>query len=410
MKKLTNDQRRHLRALLESVSDINDLQGPDGLLASISGEGINMLLEAERNEHLGYPPNAVEGYNTGNSRNGYSKKTVKTSHGELDLAIPRDRNGTFLPVVVPPHSRVLGELERKVLALYARGMSTRDIHDQLGEIYGSAISPTTISSITDQIIPKMQEWQNRPLESLYVFTFLDAIYLKVRREGRVQNTAVYTCLGVTLQGRKQLLGLWVGEQEGARYWQTILTDLSNRGVEDILFVCVDGLKGFPEAIASLFPQAEVQQCIIHAIRRAMQYVSYTDRKLFAADLRLVYTAQTESDALLHLDALEAAWGKKYPHAIATWRSNWTHLCTFFAYPQCIRKIMYTTNAVESVHRQMRKAVKTKGAFPSEDAAMKALFLNLQIVEKKWKATSPRWPDVLNYLMVSHENRIKPFCI
>jgi len=232
--------------------------------------------------------------------------------------------------------------------------------------------------------------------------------MKVRREGRVQNTAVYTCLGVTLQGEKQILGLWIGEKEGARFWQTVLTDLSNRGVEDILIACIDGLNGFADAIESIFPYTEIQECVIHAIRRSLKYVSWKDRKAFVADLKLVYKAPKEEDALSALEHLDEQWGTKHPQAIATWRNQWTYLSTYFAYPECIRRIIYTTNAVEAVHRQMRKVTKTKSSFPSEEAAMKLLFLNLRIIEKKWTMCLPHWSDVLNYLMVSHHERIKPY--
>jgi transposase-like protein len=294
------------------------------------------------------------------------------------------------------------------LTLYAVGMSTRDISEQLERLYGPSISPSMVSQITDSILPRMQEWQNRLLDPVYVFMFLDAIHLKVRRDGRVQNTAVYTCLGVTLEGEKQLLGLWIGEAEGARFWQGVLTDLKNRGVVDILFVCVDGLTGFPDAIESIFPNAEVQECVIHAIRRSLKYVAWNSRKAFMGDLKLVYKAMTEQEGLQALDHLESTWGKRYPQAVATWRNHWPYLSTFFAYPECIRRTIYTTNAVEAVHRQMRKVTKTKAAFPSQEAALKQLFLNLRLVEKKWTMRLSKWNEVLNYLMVSHHKRISPY--
>jgi putative transposase len=405
---LTEDQLTQLKKQVQEAKNIDDLMGKNGVLAHLASTIINGLLEAERDAFLGYPSHAVEGHHIGNSRNGYSKKTVQSSHGKVPLKIPRDRQGSFTPTIVPPHRRILGSLEDQVLALYAVGMSTRDISEQLEQLYGPAISPTVVSQITDLIIPKMQEWQNRLLDPLYVFIFLDAIHLKVRREGRVQNTAVYTCLGVNLQGEKQLLGLWIGTQEGARFWQSVLTDLSNRGVRDILIACVDGLTGFPEAIASVFCKTEVQQCVIHAIRRSLQYVAWKNRKAFISDLQQVYKASTEQDALHALDRLEDAWSKQYSQACATWRNNWKHLSTFYAYPECIRRIIYTTNSVEAVHRQMRKVTKTKSSFPSEEAAMKLLFLNLRLVEKKWTMTIPNWSDCLNYLMVSHHERFNQF--
>ena len=403
---LTDKQLKQLQEQVKNVKSVKDLMGKDGLLSQLAAEIINGLLETERDVHLGYPPHAVEGHNTGNNRNGYSKKTVQSERGPLKLKVPRDRDGSFAPKIVPPHTRVLDGLEEQVLALYAVGLSTRDISAQLEQLYGPSISPTLVSEITDRILTQMREWQNRPLEPVYAFVFLDAIHLKARREGRVQTVAVYTCLGITLEGKKQLLGLWIGEAEGARFWQTVLTDLSNRGVTDILFACVDGLNGFPEAIASVFPRAEVQECVIHAIRRSLQYVAWKNRRAFMRDLKPVYRASTEEEGLQALDHLESVWGAQYPQAIATWLNHWQYLSTFFAYPECIRRIMYTTNAVEAVHRQMRKVTKTKSAFPSEEAALKLLFLNLRIVEEKWTMRGHQWHDVLNYLMISHRERVE----
>jgi transposase-like protein len=404
----TDAQLEKLKQLAKNVHSLNDLLGKDGLITAMTADIINSLLESERDIHLGYPPHAVEGHHSGNSRNGYSKKTVQSPRGPMELKIPRDRDGSFTPQLVPPHSRVLDGVEEQVLSLYAAGMSTRDISEQLERLYGPSISPSMVSQITDSMLPRMQEWQNRMLDPVYVFVFLDAIHLKVRREGRVQNTAVYTCLGVNLDGEKQLLGLWIGEAEGARFWQSVLTDLSNRGVVDIFVACVDGLAGFPEAIASIFPKTQVQECIIHAIRRSIKYVPWNDQKAFMADLKQVYKAATEEAALCALDELEHSWGKRYPQAIATWRNHWPYLSTFFAYPECIRRVIYTTNAVEAIHRQMRKVTKTKGAFPNQESALKQLFLNLELVAKKWTMTLPKWKEVLNYLVVSHRERIESY--
>ena len=405
---LTDEQFEKLKNQLKNVKSINDLMGKDGVITQMLGTAINAMLETERDDHLGYPPYAVHGRKSGNSRNGYSKKTVQSSRGPVELDVPRDRDGSFTPAVVPKHKQVLEEIEDKVLALYARGMSTRDISSQLEELYGTEVSATLISQMTDRILPVMHEWQNRTLDPLYVIVFLDAIHMKIRREGRVQSTAIYTCIGVNIDGEKHVLGLWVGEQEGARFWQTVITEIANRGVRDILIACIDGLTGFPEAIASVFPQTEVQTCVIHAIRRSMKYVAEKNRKKFAADLKLIYKAQTEEEALVELTGLETKWAGQYPLATATWRTNWRELSTFFAYPECIRRMIYTTNAVEAVHRQMRKVTKTKGAFPSEESAIKLLFLNLKVVEKNWTRTLSNWSDVLNYLMVSHHDRIKPY--
>ncbi len=405
---LTEEQLAQLKEQIRNATSLDDVMGKDGLINGLIGTILNGLLEAERDTHLGYPPHAVEGRGTGNSRNGYSKKTVKSTHGALDLKIPRDRDGSFTPTIIPPHRRVLGSLEDAVLALYAVGVSTRDISEQLEHLYGPAISPALVSQITDSVLPLMLEWQNRPLDALYVVVFLDAIHLKVRREGRVQNTAVYTCLGVRVDGTKQLLGLWIGEQEGARFWQTVLTALANRGVKDILIACVDGLTGFPDAIASVFPRTEVQQCVIHAIRRSLLFIPRKKRNAFIKELRPVYVAPTEQEALRTLDALDETWGKTYPQAIATWRNNWQYLSTCFAYPDAFRRLIYTTNAVESVHSMMRRATKTKAAFPTEEAALKMIFLQLWRLERKWTIPLTNWADTLNYLTISHRERVTPY--
>ncbi len=402
---LTQEQIAQLQEKIRNATSLDDVMGKDGLINDLIGTIVNGLLEAERDVHLGYPPHAVEGHGTGNSRNGFSKKTVKSARGALDVKIPRDRDGSFTPTLIPPHRRVLGSLEDAVLALYAVGVSTRDISEQLEHLYGPAISPALVSQITDTVLPMMIEWQNRPLDPLYVMVFLDAIHLKVRRDGRVQTTAVYTCVGVRVDGTKHLLGLWIGDQEGARFWQGVLTDLANRGIKDMLFVCVDGLTGFPDAIATVFPRAEIQQCVIHAIRRSLTYVTWKDKKEFMQQLKQVYTAPTEPEAQRALDALAATWEKPYPQAIATWRNNWQYLSTYFAYPECIRRLIYTTNAVEAVHSMMRRATKTKAAFPNEEAALKLLFLQLRKLEAKWEKPLPNWAKVLNYIALSHHERV-----
>jgi putative transposase len=405
---LTDEHIELLRAQVKDVDNVEALMSKNGPVAHLLSTIINGMLEAERDHHLGYPAHAVEGHHTGNSRNGYSKKTVQTTYGQIPLAVPRDRDGSFTPTVVPPHRRVLGTIEDAVLALYAIGVSTRDISEQLEQVYGPVISPTLVSQITDSVLPMMLEWQNRPLDPLYAFLFLDAIHLKVRHEGRVQTMAVYTCLGVNIEGEKQLLGLWIGEQEGARFWQCVLTELANRGVKDVLIACIDGLSGFPEAIASVFPRTEVQECIIHTIRRSMNYVATKNQPSFMADLKQVYKAATESEATQAFERLESTWEKLYPQAITTWRNNWQYLSTFFAYPAAIRKIIYTTNPVESVHRQMRKVTKNKSALPSKEAALKLLFLHIRRVEKKWNAPMPNWNEIRNYLMISHRERVEPY--
>jgi len=369
-------------------------------------DALQEMLEAELEVELGYCKGDKKNKKTDNRRNGHTEKTVKTQFGEHTIEVPRDRNGDFEPVVVPKNKRDISGIEEKVISLYARGMSTRDIHDQVKEIYGIELSAEMVSKITDNIIPQIKEWQNRPLESVYPFVFMDAIHYKVREDGQIKSKAAYVVLGVNLDGFKDILGIWIGENESSKFWLGVLNDLTNRGVKDVLMFCVDGLTGLKEAIAAAYPKAEIQRCIIHQLRNSFKYVSYKDLKEFAKDFKEVYKAVNEETALENLRELEEKWGKKYPHAIKSWEMNWDVLSPFFKYPDEVRTIMYTTNIIEGFHRQLRKVTKTKTMFPSDQSLEKMLYLASQNVVKKWTQRYKNWDLILNQLTIFFEGRIE----
>lgn len=404
---LTTQMIEQLKADLKNVRTYQDLMGEDGAIRKLIKCSLEGILEAELSEHLGYEKYSPTGKNTGNSRNGKTCKTIRNDNGEIDITVPRDRNGSFDPVIVKKYERTFGPIEDKIISMYAKGISTRDIQAHIREIYGFDISPTLVSNITDKVLDIAKQWHNRPLESLYPIVFFDAIHYKVQSEGRVITKAAYTALAVDITGKKDLLGLWVSEAEGANFWLNIFTELKNRGVEDILITCVDGLKGFPDAIHTVFPKAEVQLCIIHLIRNTLKYVASKDQKPFLQDLRKVYTSPTEEAALTELDNLETIWGRKYPLPIKTWRNNWCNASAFFKFPQEIRTIIYTTNAVEAVHRQFRKITKTKSLFPNDESLKKILFLVYRDLSKKWSLMPVKnWAIVLSHLSIIFEERIK----
>ncbi|MFH1196814.1 MAG: IS256 family transposase [bacterium] len=402
---LTEEMIEQLKADLKKAKTYQDLMGENGAIKKIIKLSLEGMLDAELTEHLGYEKYSPLGKNNGNARNGKSHKTLRNDNGEIDLAVPRDRNGLFDPIVIKKYERTLGPIEDKIISMYAKGMTVRDIQSHIHEIYGMDISPTLVSNITDKIIDLAKEWHNRPLEKLYPIVFFDAIHYKVIDSGKVVNKAAYTCLSLDTDGRKDLLGLWVSEAEGANFWLTVLTELKNRGVQDILIACVDGLKGFPEAINTVFPKTEIQLCIIHLIRNTLKYIASKDQKKFMQELKTVYSAPTEEAALIALDKLEEAWSKKYSLALKTWRNNWVHASTFFKYPDEIRKIIYTTNAVEAVHRQFRKVTKSKSLFPNDDALKKMLFLAYRDLSKKWTMQIQNWAVVLSHLSVIFEERL-----
>jgi transposase-like protein len=396
-----------VQAELAKVQSMDDFFGKEGVFAKLFASTLEQMLEGELTEHLGYEPYEAAGRNSGNNRNGHYAKKVRTSTGETSVQVPRDRNGEFEPEIISRYAGNTNELEEKVLAMYAKGMSTRDIAGTLAELYGVDISAATISTITEKVWPLVEAWQNRPLARIYPIVYLDAIHIKLRREGRVADTAVYNVLGVDMEGHRDILGHWIGDgAEGANFWLSVLTDLQNRGVVDIFLACIDGLNGFSEAIAAVFPQTQVQRCVIHQIRSSLKYVSWKDRKAFVADLKRVYRAATRDEAEANLTQLDQRWGTKYPMAVRSWQNNWTEVATFFDYPSEIRRIIYTTNSVENYHRQLRKVTKTKAAFPTPEAARKLLYLATQRITRQWNAPIWEWAKILNQLAIRFEGRFE----
>lgn len=394
-----------LRALIKERG-IKDLKGIQDLVKELTGSLIEEMLDGELESQLGYSKWDYRNKNTDNSRNGYSEKTLKSSQGEITVEIPRDRNGEFEPQLIKKYDTDISEIEDKILFLYSQGISTRDIQKTINEIYGFEIDDTKVSRITDKILPVVREWQERPLESVYAFVLFDALHIKLRENGSVVKKAVYIALGTDMDGYRNVLGIWVDATEGAKYWLNVFNGLKSRGVEDILVASIDGLKGFVEAIEVAFPKAEIQRCIIHQIRASTRYVSYKDLRPITADLRLVYQAPTEKDALVHLEAFECKWKEKHPQMVKSWRENWDELSTMFKYPPKIRKLIYTTNAIENFNRQIRKVTKTKGAFVSEDAAMKILYLTAMKVTETWQTPVPAWGEILGNLKVFFGDRVK----
>jgi len=406
---LTEEMIEQLKADLSKAKSYNDLMGKDGAIKKLISKTLEQMLEAELTEHLGYERYSSDGKNSGNSRNGKTHKTLKNDNGEIELTVPRDRNGEFDPVIVKKYEKTIGPIEDKIISMYAKGMTTRDIQTHITELYGIDISPTLVSNITNKIVHLAQEWQNRPLEKIYSIVFFDAIHYKIRDESRkVTSKAAYTCLAVNMEGHKDLLGLWISEAEGANFWLNILTELKNRGVEDIFIASIDGLKGFPEAINTIFPKTEIQLCIIHQIRNTLKYVASKDQKQFMKELKEVYKAPTEEAALINLDRLEESWGKKYSLAIKSWRNNWDNLATFFKYPQEIRTVIYTTNAVEALHRQFRKVTKSRSLFPNDDALKKMLYLAYRDLSKKWTMPIRNWALVLSNFSIYFKDRFDDF--
>jgi len=391
-------QQFNLDEALELVKQGARIDGKDGVLAPLIKQLTEAVLEAEIESHLS---NEIR-----NRKNGKSTKTMKSSVGSFELDVPRDRNGSFEPQIVKKHQTHISEqIEEKILSLYGLGNSYQQIVEHIEELYGLEFSKATISSITDKVIPLLKEWQQRPLESIYPFVWLDAIHYKVKENGKYISKAVYTILGVRLDGRKEVMGLYLSESEGANFWLQVLTDVYNRGVKDILIASVDGLKGFPEAINSIFPKTEVQLCIVHQIRNSLRYVASKNQKEFMKDLKLVYQAVSKEAAEMELDNLESKWGKKYPIVIQSWRNKWEHLSAYFKYPEDIRRIIYTTNIIESVHRQFRKLTKTKGAFPNENSLLKLLYMGIQNASKKWTMPIWNWSLTISQLAILFEGRL-----
>jgi putative transposase len=387
--------------LLKQRRKPEDVQG---LLKQFTKAVVERAMEAEMNEHLGYEKHDPAGANSGNSRNGFTRKTLTGEFGEMEIATPRDRNGEFEPRIVRKNQTRWPGFDDKILSMYARGMTTREIQGHLEEMYQVEVSPSLISEVTDGVMEQARAWQNRPLEPFYGVVFLDALYVKMRHEGRVENRAVYVALGINLEGRKEVLGLWTAANEGAKFWLNVLTELRNRGVRDVYLVCVDGLKGFPQAIESIFPNAQVQLCIVHLVRASLNYVTWQDRKQVVADLKPIYKALTADEAERQLTEFATTW-PKYPAITRMWREQWERVIPFFAFPEEVRKVVYTTNAVESLHMSLRKIIKTRGSFPTEEAAIKLLYLALMKVSAKWEYVQG-WKQMLNYLDTFCGDRIR----
>ncbi|MEZ5453061.1 MAG: IS256 family transposase [Thiothrix sp.] len=368
---------------------------------------VEAALNAELDDHLGYAKHSKSPA-TGNSRNGRTRKTLKGQHGEVEIETPRDRNGSFEPLLVKKNQTRLTRMDDQILYLYAKGMSTRDIVDSFQEMYGADVSPTLVSNVTAAVIDKVTEWQSRPLDPIYPILYLDALVVKIRKGKQVINQSVYLVLGVTLEGHKELLGMWLSDTEGAKFWLGVLTDLQNRGVQDVLIACVDGLSGFPEAINAVFPQTDIQLCIVHMVRNSLKYVPWKDYRAVTADLKEIYQSSTEEQGKLALRQFGERWDNKYPQISRSWTEKWENLNTFFAYPADIRKAIYTTNAIESLNSVVRKAVKKRKVFPNEDSAKKVLFLAMQQASRKWTMPIRDWKAALNRFMILFEDRLKGF--
>jgi putative transposase len=391
--------------LLKGYQKPEDLIGESGLLKQLTKALIERALKSELTHHLGYEKHEEAAGSGSNRRNGASRKRLKGDFGEVEIGVPRDRESSFEPKIVAKHQTRWTGFDDKVLSMYARGMSTREIQGHLQEIYGVEVSPALISQVTEEVMEEVKLWQGRPLDAVYPIVYLDALFVKMRHEGRVENRAVYVAIGVTLEGRKEVLGLWTSASEGAKFWLSILTELRNRGVRDIFIACVDGLKGFPQAIESVFPQAQVQLCIVHLVRASLNYVNWKDRKQVAADLKPIYRAATAGQARQELDLFRERWGGKYQAIGKLWSEQWERVIPFFAFPPEIRKVIYTTNAVESLHMSLRKIIKNRGSFPSEDSALKLLWLALRNASAKWQ-TVQGWRQALNHFEILWGDRLR----
>ena len=405
-RKLSPERKAFINSLIEHYhpEDAADVQE---MLKDLLGDTLQGMLEAEMDEKLGYAKYDYRNKETDDSRNGYSKKTVTSSLGEIDLDIPRDRKGEFEPQAVKKNQTDISNIEDQVLSMYAKGMTTRDISEHLASVYGVDASAEMISHMTDRILPVAKEWQNRPLERKYAIVFMDAVHFHVRQDNQTVKKAVYVAIGTRLNGQREVLGMWIGGNESAKYWLGVLNEIKNRGVEDIMIVSVDGLTGFGDAIGAVYPKAEIQRCIVHQIRYSTKFISYKDIKPFMKELKEVYQAATEEAALEALESLEENWGKKYPTSVASWRNNWAQLSTYFKYPAEIRKLIYTTNSIENFNRQLRKVTKNRTIFPTDDALFKLLYLAMMDITKKWTGKSWDWGQTLDQLCIYFGDRITP---
>lgn len=399
------ERKENLRNIMKGL-DVKNFDDLKDVFKLMVGEMLENGLDGELDDQLGYTKYDYRNKTGENSRNGYSKKTLKTSFGETEIKVPRDRNGEFEPQLVKKNQTSLtSDIEEKILSMYAKGMTTSDIESHIQEIYGLNCSDTTISRVTDKILPVVREWQSRPLEDIYAVVFMDAIHFHVRSEGQVVKKAVYIAIGINMDGIKEVLGMWVGENESAKFWLSVMNGLKNRGVQDILIACVDGLTGFPQAIEAVYPKTEIQQCIIHQIRNTTRFVSYKDIKSLMADLKKVYAAVDEQTALSELDNFDEKWSGKYPKIAVSWRSNWANLSTYFKYPQEVRTLIYTTNAIEGFNRQLRKVTKNKGVFPTDDSLLKMLYLAMMDITKKWTGKRREWGQIHSQLEIFFADRL-----
>jgi transposase-like protein len=398
--------RRELISELLSASNVQSMDDIHELFKETIAEFMQGSLEAELDEELGYEPYDVKNKNTENSRNGHSKKTLRTSMGKVEIDVPRDRKGDFEPKILPKNQTSISQdMEEKIFSMYAKGMSVSDIEDHIRDIYGLEISDTTVSRITDKVLPAAKEWQQRPLESIYAVVFLDAIHYHVRSEGHIVKKAVYIAIGINMDGKKDVLGMWVGENESAKFWAGVLNSMRNRGVDDILIACTDNLTGFSQAIEAVFPQTDIQNCIIHQLRNSSKYVSYKDLKALMADLKKVYTAVDEESAMSALDDFAAVWDSKYPKISKSWYDNWANLSTYFKFPQELRKLIYTTNTIEGFNRQLKKVTKAKSVFPTDDSLFKMLYLAMKDITKKWTGRRQDWSSIYAQLVIYYGDRI-----
>lgn len=404
-----SEEEKQKRIKVREFLKQNPISSPDDLntfFKDMMKVMIEEFYQGELEEELGYTKYDYRNKDSNNSRNGYSSKKLKSSAGEIEVNVPRDRNSEYEPQVIKKHQNTIGQdLEAKIISMYAKGMTTSDIESHIEEIYGYQVSDSSITRITDKILPLVKEWQTRPLEAIYPIVFMDAIHYHVRSEGQIVKKAVYIAIGISSSGEKDVIGMWVGENESAKFWLSKLNELKSRGVEDILIACVDGLTGFSNAIEAVYPQTQIQQCIIHQIRSSTQFVSYKDIKVLIADLKLVYKATTEESALLNLELFDEKWGKKYPKIAISWKNNWPRLSTYFKYPQEVRTLIYTTNTIEGYNRKLRKVTKNKSVFPTDDSLLKMLYLATQDITKKWTSRQRDWGQIISQLQIYFEGRI-----
>lgn len=393
---------------LELAKDLKTPEDLSRLSAQLKKIAVEAALNAEMDDHLGYSSHELKGKNSGNNRNGYSTKTLKGDHGEIEIETPRDRNATFEPQLIKKGQTRITGMDDQILHLYSKGMSTRDIVDTFDEMYGAEISPTLVSNVTNKVMEQVIEWQNRPLDSVYPIVYLDCIVIKIRQDNRVINKSIYLALGVSIDGHKELLGSWIAETEGAKFWLSVLTELKNRGLEQILIACMDGLICFPDAVNAVYPHAKIQLCIVHMVRNSLKFVPWKDYKSVTKDLKKIYSSATEKEAALELGRFGETWNEKYPQIHKSWSFHWPNLITFFDYPEDIRKVIYTTNAIESLNSVIRKSTKTRKLFPSDESATKVIFLSVQAASKKWTMPVHNWKQAMNRFMIEFEEQLTPY--